>query len=296
MQIRTLLTVFIFSLMTSCSFNKKFLQPTKIPVASKGIGMVVNGDTIKVKFLGENHQPTFIKGGKEITDLNYTIESVVFKSSNGNKLNGWFLKPKNVAPTMTLLHLHGNAGFMINQYQAIVPLLKNGFQIFMFDYSGFGFSEGEATRENVLPDALSALDYLKERPEVKNTKVVLYGQSYGGFLSATVASQREKDIDGAVIEGGFSSYKDIAAKTIPVLGRVLTKQGYSATASIKNYHKPLLVIHSTEDKVVPFALGKKIFDNANSPKEFFEIKHQHIYGPVFYEKEISTKIKSMFKN
>jgi len=282
--------------MTSCSFNKIFLQPTKIPATAKGIGTIMGGDTIKIKFTGENHQPTFLKSGKIITNLDYTLESVVFKSSNGNKLNGWFLKPKNVTPTITLLQVHGNGGFLINQYQAISPLLKNGFQIFVFDYSGFGFSEGEATRDNVLLDTLSALDYLKERPEVENTKVLLYGQSYGGYLSAVVASQREKAIDGLVIEGGFSTAKDVAATGIPVLGRILVKEGYSAVSSIKNYHKPLLVIHSTEDKEVPFALGKKIFDNANFPKEFFEIKHPHIYGTIFYTDEISTKIKNMFVN
>lgn len=290
---KTLFTTLAIALLTSCSFNKAFLKPTVIPATVKKATVKTATDTTVFSFTGDNHQPTLTKKNGQLTDLNYTIESVIFKSTNGNKLNGWLLKPKNILPTITLIHLHGNEGNLFYQYQAITPLLKNGFQIFMFDYSGFGFSEGKATRENILTDALSAFDYIKTRPEVINTKLVIYGQSIGGHLSAVLATERQQAVDGLVIEGGFSSYKDIAGHKIPMLGKLFSKQGYSATKSIKNFHKPLLVIHSTEDKEVPFYMGKKIFDNANVPKEFYEIKNCHICGPTFYADEISTKIKSM---
>ncbi|MBI4931020.1 MAG: alpha/beta fold hydrolase [Bacteroidetes bacterium] len=280
--------------LTTCSFNKVFLQPTKAPPTAKKLTLKTATDTTVVFFSPDTHQPTFTKNGKDTIDLGYTIESVAFKSTNGNKLNGWFIKPKNKTATITLLHLHGNAGFLLSQYQMIVPLIKNGFQIFMFDYSGFGFSDGKATRDNVLTDALSALDYIKSRQDVKDTKIVIYGQSLGGHLSAVVATQRQSDIDGLVIEGAFSSHKDIASHRIPILGRILVKQGYSATKSIKDFHKPLLVIHSTEDKEVPFYMGKKIFDNANQPKEFYEIKKCHMCGTIFYADSIADKIKNMW--
>ena len=291
---RNLLLYLSITLLTSCSFNKLFLQPDKAPSTAKRLTIATATDTTVIFFSGENHQPTFTKSGKDTIDLGFTIESVMFKSKNGNNLNGWFLKPKNKTATITLLHLHGNAGFLLSQYQAISPLLKNGFQIFMFDYSGFGFSDGEATRKNVLTDALSALDYIKARPDVKNTKLVIYGQSLGGHLSAVIATQRQSDIDGLVIEGAFSSHKDIGSYTVPIIGRILVKQGYCATKSIKDFHKPLLVIHSTEDEVIPFYMGKKIFDNANAPKEFYEVKKCHICAPIYYADQISNKIKNMW--
>jgi dipeptidyl aminopeptidase/acylaminoacyl peptidase len=292
---KTLLTTITIALLTSCSFNKAFFKPTKISATAIKATIKTATDTTVFSFAGANYQPTLTQKNGKPADLDYTIESVIFKSANGNKLNGWLLKPKNVVPTITLLHLHGNEGALLNQYQAISPLLKNGFQIFVFDYSGFGFSEGKATRENILIDALSAFDYIKSRQEVVNTKLVIYGQSIGGHLSAVVATQRQQAVDGLVIEGGFSSYKDIAGQKVPLLGKLFSKQGYSATKSIKNFHKPLLVIHSTEDKEVPFYMGKKIFDNANVPKEFYEIKNCHICGPTFYPDEISTKIKRMLE-
>jgi dipeptidyl aminopeptidase/acylaminoacyl peptidase len=295
MRNNTFLTIFTIVLLTSCSFNKAFLKPTIIPTAAKKATIKTSTDTIFLSFTGNNHQPNMTQKNGQVVNLDYTIESVIFKSTNGNKLNGWLLKPKNVLPTITLLHLHGNEGSLLVQYQAISPLLKNGFQIFVFDYSGFGFSEGKATRENILTDALSALDYIKSRQDLVNTKLVIYGQSIGGHLSAVVATERQQVVDGLVIEGGFSSYKDIAGQKVPLLGKFLVKQGYSATKSIRNFHKPLLVIHSTEDKEVPFYMGKKVFDNANVPKEFYEIKNCHICGPAFYTDEISTKIKNMLR-
>lgn len=205
------------------------------------------------------------------------------------------LKPKNANPTITLLHFHGNAGFLLSQYQAMTPLLKYGFQAFVFDYSGFGFSDGKATRDNVLLDGNSALTYIKSRDDVKNTKLVIYGQSLGGHLSAVIAQQRQIDIDALVIEGAFSSHKDIAAKFAGFLGRIFVSEKYSAYKSIPNYKKPVLVIHSTEDEIIPFELGQKIFANANEPKEFYEIKKCHICGPEYYADSISEKIKNMVK-
>lgn len=279
--------------LTACSFNKMFLQPTKVPAGAKKLTMKSATDTTLVQFTADTYQPTFIKNGKDTINLDFSIESVVFESSNGNKLNGWLLKPKKATPTITLLHFHGNAGFIISQYQAMTPLIKYGFQIFVFDYSGFGFSEGKATRDNVLVDANSALSYLKSRPEIKGTKLVIYGQSLGGHLSAVVAEQRQADIDGLVIEGAFSSHKDIAAKTAGVFGRILVREKYSAYKFIRAYKKPVLVIHSTEDEVIPFRMGQKIFENANAPKAFYEIKKCHICGPEFYADSISLKIINM---
>jgi len=166
----------------------------------------------------------------------------------------------------------------------------------MFDYSGFGFSQGKATRNNVLTDALAAFDYLKTRQEVKGTKMVIYGQSLGGNLAPVVASKRQNETDGLVIEGGFSSYKDMAAIKYGFLGRILIAEKYSAMKSIQTYRKPLLSIHSSEGHTVPFDLGKKLFDNANEPKTFFKMaKRCHLCGTVYYPDEISQKIKSIVK-
>lgn len=279
--------------LTSCSFNKLFLQPTKIPFATQHLTMKSATDTELVVFSGAAHQPVFIKNNTDTVSYNFTIESVLYKSKNGNTLNAWFLKPKNITATTTLLHLHGNGGCLLSQFKAISPLVEKGFQVFMFDYSGFGFSEGKPTRNNVLVDALSTLDYIKTREDIKNTNILLYGQSLGGHLAAVVAAQRSADIEGLITEGAFSSHKDIGGHMVPVLGKIFVKQGNSALKSIKEYHKPLLVIHSTQDSTIPFFMSRKLYDAANEPKEFYEVQKCHICAPQFYATEIADKINNM---
>ncbi len=295
MKSNNYLAILILPLLASCSADKMFLQPTKIPISAKKATLKSATDTTFINFVGDNHQPIFVDKDNKTLDIGYIVESINFKSADGNQLNGWLLKPQNAAADITILHLHGNAGNVLEQYRAIAPLVKYGFQVFVLDYSGFGFSEGKATRKNVLTDALSAVDYLKTRQDVNPTKLVIYGQSLGGHLAAVVAKQREKDIDALVIEGGFSSHKDIAKTVGGFFGKLIVKEMYSGKESINDYHKPLLVIHSSEDEDVPFFLGKKMFDSANEPKEFFEIKKCHICGPQFYVEEISAKIKKIFK-
>jgi uncharacterized protein len=298
LKVKFILSITLILFFTSCSFDRLFLQPTvlpKIPPNKETVSITTSSkiDTTIVEFNTKTLQPTFLKKNRDTINQDYFIESVIFKSANGNNLNGWLLKPKNQKPTITILHFHGNSGFILSQYQAMTPMLKYGFQVFVFDYSGFGFSDGKATRDNVLIDGNSALTYIKNRDDVKNTKIVIYGQSLGGNLSAAVAQQRQSDIDALVIEGAFSSHKDIAARTAGIFGRLLVSEKYSAIKSIKQYKKPVLIIHSNQDEIIPFKLGKKIFDNANTPKEFYEIKNCHICGTDFYADSISLKILNM---
>ena len=157
----------------------------------------------------------------------------------------------------------------------------------------FGFSTGKATRKNVLTDAHAALDYIKTRSDVNTTKLVIYGQSLGGHLSAVVANQRQNDIDALVIEGAFSSHKDIAADMAGFIGRILVSEKYSAYASIPSVKKPVLIIHSTQDETIPFKMGQKLFEKANHPKEFYEIKECHICGPRYYADSIAQKINRL---
>lgn len=291
---KKILILFASLILVSCSLDNKFLQPQNIPDEKRELHFKGSSGPIRVD-IGENYQPTFYRNNDEAVDLGFELESVVFESESGNLLNGWFLKPRDKVATKTLLHFHGNAGSLYTQFSSISKLLDYGFQIFMFDYSGFGYSEGEATRKNVLQDGNSALTYLKSRKDLEGTKLIIYGQSLGGHLSAVIAAENENDIDGLVIEGAFSSHKDIAAEHFGFLGRVAVREMYSAKKSIANFNKPLLVIHSSEDEIIPLKLGKLIYESGNEPKEFYQIKHPHITGPTHYTKEIATKINTMLK-
>ena len=256
----------------------------------------LEGKQVTVSINGNTFQPTFLTATNDTLEMSYTIESVIFENEDGNKLNGWMIKPKQKTATVTILHFHGNSAFMGALFKGMIPLVKKGYQVFMFDYSGFGHSEGKATRKNVLKDGNAALTYVQERNDVKGTKLVLYGQSLGGNLSAVVAAERQDEISALIVEGGFSSHKDIGADRAGFLGRILISEKYSSAKSIQKFRKPVLVIHSPQDPIVPYELGLKIFKNANQPKIFFDTDSCHICAPMKYTDIISGKIEQMIGN
>ncbi|WP_276134609.1 alpha/beta hydrolase [Polluticoccus soli] len=280
---------------TACNFNKVYLQPQPLPPAVKKLRMTnpVTGDTTVVYFSGNNLLPELKDGRDQPKKTGFTIQSNFIKSSSGNDIYSWFVKPVNSKPLATILFLHGNAGNILSHISSVLPLVQQQYQVLIIDYSGFGFSGGSATRSNVRKDANTALRWLSALPGVKDGKLVVYGQSLGGHLAAVVAADNEQLVDGLIIEGAFSSHKDIAAARMPVLGRALVNEQYSAMEALSRFHKPVLVIHSTEDKVIPFFMGKKLYEQANQPKQFYEIGHAHIEGPEYYADSISQKLKRM---
>lgn len=276
--------------LTSCSLNKMFLQPQKIPITDKKLKITSEQDTSYIQFNQVDYQPIFYDKNEDTIHYNFSIKSVIFKSESGNELNGWLITPKDEKPTVTLIHFHGNAGNLVSQYKGISELTKSGFQIFMFDYSGYGFSSGKSTRKNILKDGNSVVTYVRNMPETQNTKLIIYGQSLGGNLATVVASMNQEYISGLVVEGAFSSHKDIAKEVAGGFGKSFVKEMYSAKISVKEFHKPILVIHSSEDEIIPIKLGHIIYENANEPKEFYEIKGCHICGPELYTDSIAEKI------
>lgn len=290
-----LITTFILLLffVSSCSFNRLFLHPTKVPKNPPQYEWELAGKPVIVSIDANTYQPTFLTKSMDTLELDYTIESVLFENEKGNKLNGWMIKPKQITPKTTILHFHGNSAFIGALFQGMLPLVKKGYQIFMFDYTGYGHSDGRATRKNVLQDGNTALTYVQNRADVKGTKLVLYGQSLGGNLAGVVGSERQNEIDALVIEGAFSSHKDIAAGIAGIFGRVLVAEKYASVKNIQNYKKPVMVIHSQQDPIVPYPLGVKIYEKANQPKSFFEMDSCHICGPMKYADSISFKIDQM---
>jgi alpha-beta hydrolase superfamily lysophospholipase len=281
---------------SACNFNFMYLVPTKIPATTKEWRMVNSraGDTLVIRF-GENFQPAFTTPKGEEKSMSYTAESVLIPNKQNKKIHAWLLKPKANDNGIVLYVLHGNGGNILMQYPLFIPFIKKGFTVFIPDYSGYGFSEGRATRANVLTDALSAFDYMRKREDLNGKKRVIYGQSLGGHLSAVVAQKTETDIDALVVEGAFSSHKDVAASRAGFIGRWFVKERYSAVKSIQDFHKPVLIIHSAEDEVIPFRMGQKIYENANSPKEFYPVGKCHVCAPLYYTDSIEQKIIRMVK-
>ncbi len=291
---KTACYIVVSYLLTACSFNGTFHRPSQIAPITELTHYLADKDTFHIEYDQLSAEIILKDSRLKVINQNYSIRNKYFSGYSGNKLNGWLITPNNIEPVATILHYHGSAGNLLTQYQLIIPLIEFGYRIFIFDYSGYGSSEGTSSHESVLQDAYLALEYL-QKEEIKDSKLIIYGQSYGGYLATIVGSNRQQKFDGLVIEGAFSSFKEEARHKASIFGHFV-KNGFLADLEIMKNYKPLLVIHSREDQMVPIGLGRKIYDNANDPKEFYEVNGPHIGGLENYSKEIASRINQMVNN
>lgn len=235
-------------------------------------------------------------------------EEVNFKASDGNTIIGWFIKPKNdtVKITATILFVHANGRNMGYQLAPLLLLAQHGFQGLVFDYEGYGKSEGNPSQEKILDDAIKAMDYIINRNDVKNTKLILFGQSLGAHLACVLGGKLPElyhgktPIDAFVEEEAFTGHKDIAAYHskkdyfIPgFIARWMVPSKYNAIDYIDKISVPKLIIHSTEDEVCPFYMGKELFEKAKNPKQFWEVKGEHISCCRLYPDEFVKQFQQI---
>ena len=291
---RAILYFLVFIIASSCSFNKIFLAPDKLDITQEAFKTVYNKnlDTLIIAD-AKCCQPYFIDAENKTLDYPYTIKSIFFDSRSGNKLNAWIISSDSIYNGRNIIFFHGNAGNIVSQHKMMLPFVKKGYKVFVIDYSGFGFSTGKATRKNVLLDGNSAIEYFTKLDTT--ARWIIYGQSLGGHLTPVVAMANENLIDGIVTEGAFTSHQDIGANTAGFIARLLIAEKYSAKRAIKEFTKPVLIIHSTQDEIIPYRMGQKLFELANEPKQFYQIEKCHICGPVYYSETILHKMDSLFR-
>ncbi len=198
------------------------------------------------------------------------FEDVRFPTTDGLTLHGWFIPARGsdrpAGPAPTVLHVHGNAGDVSSHRFACEFLAERGFNVLLFDYRGFGRSDpprGLLRREKLAQDTRAALDYLATRRDVDPGRVAVFGYSLGAVLGLGAA---ERDgVRAVVAYAGFASWKGIAGDHGGLLGRVLIPGGQDATESVASLgDRPLLIVHGTHDRVVPFRHALLLLDAAES--------------------------------
>ena len=206
-----------------------------------------------------------------------SYETVSFKAADGVNLSGWFIpagKPRGV-----VLFCHGNAGNISHRLDSILIFHHLGLSTFIFDYRGYGASEGKPTEAGTYLDAEAAWRYLTEERDLPPTGIILFGRSLGGAVAARIAQDHKPE--ALIVESTFTSVPDIAADIYPFLPvRLLTRFDYNAGEYIGRVACPVLVIHSTGDDIIPFAHGRRLFEAAKEPKQFLEIAGTHNDGFV----------------
>ena len=202
-------------------------------------------------------------------------EPVTFHSADGTALSGWFLPAVGKAKG-TVVHFHGNAQNISAHLGFVDWLPARGFNVFMFDYRGYGKSEGKPNPRGLFEDGQAALNYVRSRPDVNPKKLVVFGQSLGGANAiGAVGSGNKQGIKAVAIESTFQSYSDIANDKLIGAG-VLMSNRYSAEKYVAGIAPiPLLLIHGTADEVIPHKHGEALFAAAGEPKKLVLVEGGH---------------------
>lgn len=238
----------------------------------------------------------------------FEYEKVIFSSSDGTKLSGWFFPSDGkVKCKGTIIQFHGNAENMSTHYVLYSWVTRHGYNFFTFDYRGYGESAGTPDQEGLNGDAVAAVEYVKSRvssdPTGHRKDIVLVGQSLGGavVLRAVTDLKDRSRIRAVIAESTFSNYKRIARRVLAAhwvtyifqpLAYVLISNSYAPEDHIKSISPiPILVIHGTQDGTVGIENGEEIFEAANEPKTFWRIEGAgHIEAMVFDEGRYREKL------
>ena len=206
-------------------------------------------------------------------DLGLAFDDIYFITADGVRLNGWFV-PYPEAQT-TLLWFHGNAGNISHRLENIKLLHdKVKINVFIFDYRGYGRSEGKVSEEGTYRDGEAALKYLRARGNIDPKRIVFFGRSLGAAVAAELAT-REESL-ALILETPFVSIREMARAALPFIPiGPLLRTRYDVVEKVRRVKTPILVLHGDNDEVVPFEQGKKVFEAAPQPKEFYAIHGAH---------------------
>jgi fermentation-respiration switch protein FrsA (DUF1100 family) len=209
------------------------------------------------------YYPSRYPKGRWETQAQVGAADVWLRSSDGVRLHAWWIDSPGAR--LATLFLHGNAGNISHRGPHIEALVAAGSAVLMLDYRGYGKSGGHPTERGLYADAEAGYEHLRGlgRP------VVVHGESLGTAVAVDLASWRP--CAGLVLESPFTSARAMAASVLPVIGPLLVF-GFDSARKIQQVGAPLLVIHGDRDSVVPFKLGRALFDAAREPKAFWAVQ------------------------
>lgn len=204
--------------------------------------------------------------------LGLPYREVSFVSTDGLRLSAWLVRTSK--PRGTVLFCHGNYGNISHLLDPIRVFTGLGFDILVFDYRGYGQSEGKPSEAGTYLDAEAAWTFLVQEEGVDPARLVICGRSLGGPIAARLARQHPPG--ALLLESTFTSLPALGSRRYPFFPvRRLARYTYDTLGQLSGINCPILVVHSREDGLIPFEQGQELYAAANLPKEFLEISGGH---------------------
>ena len=215
------------------------------------------------------------------------FEDVWLTTSDGTTLHGWYLPAPG--SRHLILFCHGNAGNISHRLDNLARLNQAGLAVFIFDYRGYGQSQGSPSEKGMYLDAEAAYDWAAQKAAEQGGKVVIFGRSLGGVAAVYLATERRPA--GLILESTFTNLGDMAGTLIPIPGMKKWLGGrFNSLGRAPRVSAPVLMLHGDVDNVVPIALGRELFQALPQPKAFVLLKgagHNDTYlvaGPEYFQR------------
>jgi fermentation-respiration switch protein FrsA (DUF1100 family) len=199
-----------------------------------------------------------------------TAEPVAFPTTDGLRLHGWLVPPREPRAGATILVFNGNAGHRGFRGTLAAALHERGYGVLLFDYRGYGGNPGTPTEEGLATDARAARAFLLARSELGTSRLVYFGESLGSGVATGLAAEHRPA--ALVLRSPFTSMTDVGAFHYPLLPvRWLLRDRFDTASRVAGLGCPLLVVAGDQDAVIPYAQSRRVFDAAAEPKRFVTI-------------------------
>jgi len=220
-------------------------------------------------------------------EVNIPYEDVYFVTEDGKRLNGWFFPGETKGDVILLCH--GNGGNISHRLSKIAILKSFGYAIFIFDYRGYGKSEGSPSEKGLYIDTSSAYEYLIKNKAFNGENIVVYGESLGGACALNLAMTKE--VRGVITEGTFSSLRGMGRVAYPIIPSFVISNKFDSLSTIEKVKAPKLIMHSVDDEIIPFSMGEELYEKAPNPKRLVRLHSSHNSAYVDSEEEYRRAIE-----
>lgn len=219
------------------------------------------------------YEPSRLDAG-DPSSVGLSFEDAWMETGNGRRIHGWWFEKKEARGT--IIHCHGNADNITQRLWFAEQVNKLPVNVLMYDYQGYGKSEGRPGLQATRHDGIAAYDFVmgKQQEGEECLPIIVIGQSLGGATAIELASKRE--VQGLIIESTFTSIKLMGRRFYPfLLPGVFTTITYDSLAKVPHLHMPKLFAHSRDDRKIPFDMGRELYEAAAEPKQWVELQGGH---------------------
>lgn len=214
-------------------------------------------------------------------------KQVTLNLAKGTAVSGWYLPHPEAKKT--ILFFHGNGGNISHRGDSLYIFHKLKLNTLIIDYPGYGDSTGSPSEKGIYQSANAAWQYLISEEKIDPKNIIIFGRSLGGTVAVDLASR--VNAGGLILESTFSSVRDITEIIFPVIANVIyLRYSFDSLAKIQKVKYPVLVIHSPDDEIIPYQLGRKVYESVIAKKTFLEIEGGHNDG---FMKSISVYMPAL---